>query len=297
MSLEMNTLNNQNQREAEVLDFISNLNKQTETQRQMDNFNNSPEMKLRKLDNECNKGTSVCLDTLLGRIYKDALPFEDPQKHCSDDTARGIMHDFIARRTGGKGSEYYIREAIRKTNSPTLKTLLNEAKSVVKEFYSEKAKDIGKINISDLDFKASLDQDKIDKLTKKMDLDEVSEIIQKNVQDTLKEEADRAKREEEYRQKIEDKLAADTDVNDDTSMESAIDKINAFSNQPKVYQPSLFESILLGTAKSVTESTSNSNMLSEAVHEFTKLNITKALKLESFNLRQLKEMSDNYLVG
>lgn len=293
----MNDINNQKQREAEVLDFISNLNKGAEAQRQMNDFNNSPEMKLRKLNHECDNGTSVCLDTILGRIYKDALPFEDPQKHCSDDTARGIIHDFIAKRTGGKGSEYYIREAIKKTNSPTLKTMLNEAKSVVKEFYSEKAKDIGKINISDLDFKASLDQDKIDKLTRKMDLDEVSEIIQKNVQDTLKQEADRAKKEEEYRKQIEDKLAADTEVNDDTSMEAAIDKINAFSGQPKVYQPSLFESILLGKANTVTESASGNEMLTEAIHEYTKLNITKALKLESFDLRKLKEMSDNYLVG
>ena len=297
----MSETTNQLQREADVLDFINNKNKEDSIQRDFANLNSSPEIKLRKLDSECSKGTSICLDTILGKIYKDALPFEDPQKQCSDDTARWIMHDYISKRTNGKGSEYYIREAIKKTNSPTLKMILNEAKSLVKEFYEEKAKDIGTIDIKDLDFKINLNQDKLDKLTKKMDLDEVAEIIQKNVQDTLKQEADRAKKEEEYRKTIEDKLAADAEVTDDASMESAMDKMIELSGQPKVYQASLFESILLGKASTINESTSNSalldDLLTESIHEFTKLNISKALKLESFDLRKLRSMADSYLAG
>ena len=207
------------------------------------------------------------------------------------------MHDYISKRTNGKNSEYYIREAIRKTNSSTLKMILNEAKSIVKEFYEEKAKDIGTIDIKNLDFKIDLNQDKLDKLTKKMDLDEVAAIIQKNVQDTLKQEADRAKKEEEYRKTIEDKLAADTAVTDDASMESAMSKISELSGQPKVYQSSLFESILLGRASSINESTSNSDLLTESIREFTKLNISKALKLESFDLTKLRKMADDYLAG
>lgn len=292
----MNTFE-QLQREADVLNFINNKNKEEAIQRDFDKLNSSPEIKLRKLDSECNKGTSICLDTILGKIYKDALPFEDPQKQCSDDTARWVMHNYISKRTNGKDSEYYIREAIRKTNSSTLKMLLNEAKSIVKDFYEEKAKDIGSIDIKNLDFKIDLNQDKLDKLTKKMDLDEVAAIIQKNVQDTLKQEADRAKREEEYRKSIEDKLAADIEVTDDTSMESAMSKIPELSGQPKVYQSSLFESILLGKASSINESTSDSDLLTESIREFTKLNISKALKLESFDLTKLRKMADDYLAG
>lgn len=293
----MNNTSNYLQREAEVLNFINNKNKEDAIQRDFDNLNNCVEIKLRKLDSECSKGKSICLDAILGKIYKDALPFEDPQKNCSDDTARGIMHDFICKRTNGKNSEYYISEAIKRTNSPTLKMILSEAESIVKEFYIEKAKDISTIDIKDLDFKINLNQDKLDKLTKKMDLDEVAEIIKKNVQDTLKQEADRAKKEEEYRQGIEDKLSADTNVTDDTSMESAMDRISELSGQPKIYQASLFESILLGNAASINESASDSDLLTESIHEFTKLNICKALKLESFDLRKIKEMANNYLAG
>lgn len=280
------------QRESKVLNFINARNKENSAMAQNDALFNSPEMKLRKLGSECGNGKSVCIDTLLGKLYKDALPFDDPKKNCSIDDARDEMHAFIAKRTDGKNSEYYVREAIRRNNSSLLKSILAESESVTKEFYKEKAKDIGNINIKDLNFRMNTDEEELTKITKKLEFDDIADIIHGNVQKAIKAEVEKAKKEEEYNKMIEDSLANDVSVQDDTSMESALSKFKVVA-QPTVYQPSLFEAVMMGSTSIVHESTGE-NMFHEAVHEYTKLNIVKALKLESFTVDSVKKLANKY---
>lgn len=281
------------QRESKVMDFINAKNKEKLDATKYDNINSSPEVKLRKLNEEYIKGKSVCLDTILGRLYKDALPFDDPKKNCSDDDARDVMHDYISKRTDGKCSEWYVREAIKRTDSSTLKQMLTEAENIAKNFYKEKASNIGSINLKDLNFNMNLDDEGLNKITKKLELDEIAEIIHGNVQKALTDESNKAKREEEHNKKIEDTLANDMSVVDDSSMESAMDKLN-LSNQPTVYQPSLFEAIMIGNTKVMTES-AGKDIITESIHEYTKLNISKALRLESFTLDSIKKLANSYV--
>lgn len=281
------------QRESRVMDFINAKNKEKLDATKYDSINSSPEVKLRKLNEEYTKGKSVCLDTILGKLYKDALPFDDPKKNCSDDEARDIMHDFISKRTNGKCSEWYIREAIKRTDSSTLKQMLTEAENIAKDFYKEKASNIGSINLKDLNFNMNMDNEGLDKITKKLELDEIADIIHGNVQKALTDESNKAKREEEYNKEIEDKLTHDMSVTDDSSMESTLDKLNPIK-QPTVYQPSLFEAIMIGNTKVMTESSSK-DIMDESIHEYTKLNIAKALKLESFTLDSLRKLANSYV--
>lgn len=281
------------QRESRVMDFINAKNKEKLDATKYDSINSSPEVKLRKLNEEYTKGKSVCLDTILGKLYKDALPFDDPKKNCSDDEARDIMHDFISKRTNGKCSEWYVREAIKRTDSSTLKQMLTEAENIAKDFYKEKASNIGSINLKDLNFNMNMDNEGLDKITKKLELDEIADIIHGNVQKALTDESNKAKREEEYNKEIEDKLTDDMSVTDDSSMESALDKLNPIK-QPTVYQPSLFEAIMIGNTKVMTES-SGKDIMDESIHEYTKLNIAKALKLESFTLDSLRKLANSYV--
>lgn len=281
-------------RANKVMDFINAKAKEQNAQKANAELNASPELKYNKLNNEYKKGTSICIDTILGRLYKDALPFDDPKKTCGDDCARDEMRDYIAIRSGGKGSEWYVREALRKNHSSTLQNLLNEATAIAKRFYSEKSKNIGKISLADLTFNMNTSEDELSQITKKLEFDEISDIIRNNVQRALQDESDKARREEEYNQQIEDKLAQDANVTDDSSMESAIERMNIVQ-RPTVYHPSLFEAILLNKAK-ITQESVNSDMVFEAIEEFTKLNITKALKLEHFDLASLRKMANNYLM-
>lgn len=282
-----------NQRETNFLHFINSYDEEKRKSEGIQKTLSDPVIQRRKLNSECDKGKSICLDTIFGKIYKDALPFDDPQKKCSCDTARDIMHDYINKRSCGKGAEWYVREAIRKTDSSTLKAIMAEAECMVKEFYQEKSKDVGKINIKDLNFYINSSDEKMDKISRRMNLDDVSDIIRRNVEKTIQDEVDKSKREEEYSKEIEDKLANDMDVQDDASMESAIEKMNIY-RKPEVYQPSLFESIMIRNA-SVYKESSNDNILSETIHEYTKLNISRALKLERFTLDDIKKMTYEYV--
>ena len=268
-------------RESRVMDFINAKNKELQSLADKKALNEDPAMKMAKLQNEYKKGTAICIDSLLGRVYKDALPFDDPKKDMSDDDARVQMHNYISARTDGKDSEYYVREAIKRNDSSTLKNILEWAQSKSKKFLAEKTKDIDNPS------------DELDKITKKLELDEISEIIHNNVQKALQDETAKAKKEEEYNKNIEDQLANDPNVVDDASMEAALNKMD-FVKAPTVYQPSLMEAIMLGKQHTMTESTTDM-VVSEAVHEFTKLNITKALKLEKFDLNGIRKLANSYL--
>lgn len=282
------------QRESKVMDFINNRNKEISQSKAMDAINASPDVKLRKLDSECKKGKSICIDAIIARVYKDALPFDDPKKN-SCDAAMTDVKDFIHRRCG-RDSEYYVKEAIKKTNSSVLKGILTEAEEMTKRFYREKAKDIGTINISDLNFNLNADDEGISKITKKLELDEISTIIHDNVQKAIQDEAEKTKREDEYNKAIEDKLAADTSVTDDTSMESALEKLQPI-NHPRVYQPSLFEAVMIKYAGSVTESVTGSEFVNAAIEEYTLLNVSKALRLENFTVESVRKLANEYSVA
>ncbi len=281
------------QRESKVLDFINAKNKELSAVNSQNALDNDPALKMKKLNDECKKGTSICIDTILGKLYKDALPFDDPKKNCSDDEMRDEIHDYIARRTGGKNSEYYVREGIKRTNSKTLKELLNVSESISSNFYREKVKDLGSIRVKDLNFNPNISTDDMNKITRKLELDEISDIIMNNVQTALKNETDKANRETEYYNNIENQLADNPEVQDDSSMESALEKMRVIG-RPTVYQPSLMEAILLGKTKTMKESAGN-DIIYEAIEEYTKLSMSKALKLEKFDLASVKKLANSYL--
>jgi SpoVK/Ycf46/Vps4 family AAA+-type ATPase len=152
---------------------------------------------------------------------------------------------------------------------------------------------MGSINLKDLNFNMNLDTDGIDKITKKLEFDDIADIIHDNVQKAVQGEVDKAKREDDYNQKIEDSLVNDPSVIDDTSMESAMGKMNVVK-QPTIYQPSLFEAIMLGNKTQFQESAMD-EVFTETIHEYTKLNMTKALKLEKFDLQSVRNMANSYL--
>ena len=282
-------------RESIVMDFIKEKERQVEEEQRKALLASNPQIKLNKLNTEYKNIPYQCIDMILGRLYKDALPYEDPKKNCSDTDAADAIHDFIDRRTGGKNSEYYVREAIKKNNSSTLKNLLQEATRIAKEFYEEKAKDLTSINLDDLNYNKNMSSDELDKITKKLEMDEIATIIQNNVSKTIQAEKDKVAKEDEYNKQIEDQLAKDPNVDTEEKLEAAVDKIRR-STTPTLYQPSFFEALVTRNVKNYNESTMDSPV-HEAVHEFTMFNIVKALKLESFSVNDIKQMANRYVKG
>ena len=280
--------------QAKVMDFINRMNSINKAKQFENNRLNSVDVKLRKLKAEKDNANSVCIDTILGKIYKDALPFEDPDKNCSDADAAKAMHDFIADRCD-KGTEYYVKEGLRKSKSPVLKQLLEEVQKVTKGFYAEKAKDIGKISIEDLNYRVTDDSDKLTEIGKDLEFEDLSEVIQNNVATALQAEKDRADREAEYSKKLEDELANNMEIKDEAALEAAINKeMKRFT--PEVYQPSLFEAIMVKNTRDFMESGNEGlGPVHETIHEFTKWNIVKALKLESFSVDDVRKLANKYV--
>lgn len=286
--------NDLNNRESLVMDFISARNKELRNQDAIDKLNSSPEVVMRKLGEEKNKATSVCLDHFLGKVYKDALPFDDPKRKMSDDDASSEMRHFVSQRTDGHNSEYYFREALKRNkNNKIADKLLTESQKIAKKFYAENAKDIGKIDIKCLTFNPALHVDDINDTLEKLDSEGLSAVIAKNVKAALDEESERASKEAEYNKSVEDSLTSDTSITDSEAMESALRKMHPL-NQPRVYQASLMESVLMHMA-TVMPSASKEDIITEAVREYTKLSIAKALKLENFNILNTKALANSYL--
>jgi hypothetical protein len=284
---------NLDSRESRMMDFIDAKNKEVAKLKDAESLQNNDELKLRYLKNQSEEAKSVCLDTMIGRVYRDALPFNDPDKTCSDADAAAKVRDFIDARSG-HGSEWYVKEALKRNGSPVLKGMIAEAENISKRFYAEKAKNIGKLNLSDLNFNIEAQNADISDINRKMELDEVSDAIMNNVTKALQTEQDKAKKEAEYNQQIEDKLTADPNVVDDASMEAAMNKLKV-SNGPKVYQPSLFEAVLIHNANHMPDA-SATEVMTETIHEYTLWNVMKTLRLENFTPELICKTANSYVI-
>ena len=256
------------------------------------NIKSSPEAKLSKLSNVYKNGLPVAIDAILGTLYKDSLPYDDPMKNISDADAAKMVNDFINWRTDGKDSEYYIREALKKTESATLEGVLECAKSLLKSYYTETAEKLGKINIEDINFNPNNTDDELEKINKKLEFDDIASIIQNNVQDTIQREIEKSQREKEAMDKLEDDLSNDETIVDEATLDKAIARANV--NKPKIYQPSLFESVFMNKINKKDESKTEEDAFNEAVEDYTMFSMAKALKLESFDKYSVKKIADSY---
>lgn len=273
-----------------VMDFINNKTRELNRSKELQELQSSPELKMRRLNNEYQKAPSACMNAMLGKMYKNALPFDDPHRYGSDDQAQNAIHDFIGNRCGGKDTEWYVREALKKNKSVTLQKMLTESQNIARKFYSETSKNLGKINLKDINFNPNAYNDELEEVTKKLEFDEISELIHNNVQTAMQSEIDKAKAEEEYQKKLEDDLAEDPDVVDDDTMQNAMQQME--STKPTIYEPSLMEAIMIGNAKVYND---RDSVINESVREYTKLSMMKALKLEKFDLINTKKLVHSYM--
>ena len=152
-----------------------------------------------------------------------------------------------------------------------------------------------------------------------MGIDDLTTVIHDNVKNSVMSEINRAKQEKENIKNLEAELANDMNITSEAAAEKAIAR-RGF-NRTKVFQPSLFQGIMIGMtekANSIYESSDDNvdyqyEALSEfdyksdgassieeaafieSVKEFTKLNIVKAFKLEQFTPRRVNDLASKYV--
>ena len=103
-------------RENKVLSFMEQVQEEILMKEQEEAFLNTPDFKLKKLDQCQNDGKAICLDSIIRSLYKDAIPLNDDYKCAHNDSLDRTFDTFIANKCP-KGLEFYIREEDKATKS------------------------------------------------------------------------------------------------------------------------------------------------------------------------------------
>ena len=306
-------------REHTVLDFMDRVKQKRRDEQKENEFKQSSTYKLRELDKQEKKARCDCTNMVFAKLYRDAVPLSDDYKVAHKDDLDNEIREFISARAPQGDIEYYVREAIKKGSKPA-KDIQESVDRIVNNFYAEKSMDINKWNVEDLVFRTGEDtQQKINAITQDLALDDVTQIIRDNVKSSAISEITRAKKEKQEIEELENELSNDMKV----KTEEAIDYRLALAGltERKVFNPSLFQGIMIGKVNQLTEMQESGTLGSdflyntledygmmestqepsieerafvESVKELTKIQLIKTLCMERFNLQDIRDMALEY---
>ena len=306
-------------RERSVLDFMDRVKQKRRDEQKENEFKQSSTYKLRELDKQEKKARCDCTNMVFAKLYRDAVPLSDDYKVAHRDDLDDEIREFISARAPQGDIEYYVREAIKKGSKPA-KDIQESVDRIVNNFYAEKAMDINKWNVEDLVFRTGEDtQQKINAITQDLALDDVTQIIRDNVKSSAISEITRAKKEKQEIEALENELSNDMKV----KTEEAIDYRLALAGltERKVFNPSLFQGIMIGKVNQLTEMQESGTLESdflyntledygmmestqepsieerafvESVKELTKIQLIKTLCMERFKLQDIRDMASEY---
>lgn len=310
---------NFNDRERTVLDFMDRVKQKRRDEQKENEFKQSSTYKLRELDKQEKKARCDCANMVFAKLYRDAVPLSDDYKVAHKDDLDNEIREFISARAPQGDIEYYVREAIKKGSKPA-KDIQESVDRIVNNFYAEKSMDINKWNVEDLVFRTGEDtQQKINAITQDLALDDVTQIIRDNVKSSAISEITRAKKEKQEIEELENELSNDMKV----KTEEAIDYRLALAGltERKVFNPSLFQGIMIGKVNQLTKMQESGTLVSdflyntledygmmestqepsieerafvESVKELTKIQLIKTLCMERFNLQDIRDMALEY---
>lgn len=301
--------------ENKVLNFIDQIESERRQKASDNGLVNSIDYKYKCLNKAKEDGRQQCLSKIFEKFYRDSIPLNDEYKNACANDIKADIPGFVKSR-GHEDLVYYVGEAIPRCEAA--RKIMDSVNSIVEESLKDKEMNIADYQASDLVFKMDDSIEKrLDIASQNLELDDLSQIISDNVRSTAVAEIKRAKREKEANKALEEELANDLSITDEPTLEFALELRGL--KEKSVFQPSLFEGIMIGKLEKATimkESGVNSTYLYnalaeygvnnqsfasaeeiafvESVREYTLLNIAKALKLESFNLSDIRLMAQEY---
>ena len=300
-----------------VFDFMKSVSDTEEMKSREDQFKNSVHYKKAMMNRCQDEARNVCLDAVFAKLYRDAVPLSGDYKAAQCDDMDYDCKQFFAKQAP-KGMEYYIRGAADCGNV-VAKKLINGVDKIVQEEYMDKAFHPENYSPEDMEFKLTDDvENKLDVLSKNLEFEDLSSVIHDNVRKSAASEISRAKDEKERNKQLEADLANDLSITSESAVDDRLSIINA--KKAKIYSPSLFEGMMIGYLNKyhtesaqgntievhpyqsmemyVSEGTSVDTMepamvyaFMESVKEMTKVNILKALKLDT-RLNSKKYVTD-----
>lgn len=229
-----------------VISFLDDLKNQRSIAEAEANIAADPAIKMRRLQAAKDDGREKCLSYIFGQVCANAVPSpgEVPYKPAPVPDLDKVVNDFISSRTGGQGTTFYVKEAIKRNNE-CAKNLLESVDKILTEMYEEKEFHPESITEDDLQFKMTPEiTDKLGRIIKTNNLDELSEAIKSNVRADAVDEVIAAKKEKDERMALEEELMNNPSITTPEQIKEAVDaKYNP--RDMVFYQPRLFEGILI----------------------------------------------------
>lgn len=138
----------------------------------------------------------------------------------------------------------------------------------------------------------------VQRITKEMDAEEVSTMIEDNVKQTIAREMVITKQEDEKIKALEQELAGDDTVMNEEAVEMAIYQAGLRPNT--IYQPTLFNGIMIGEVTKLSGDTSmtgeqkQKKAFYESVQELTALQTLQTLDIIDINVRNIDRIANEY---
>lgn len=261
-----------------VINFIDEINKKNSLDNAYSNAVQDPEVKLHRLDKTKQDGVNTCMNAIIGKVCQDSIPDINGKSPDVGDLDKAVS-DFVARRSGGNDTIYYVKEAIKRNPKKTgeVKSILEDVEKIVRNEYLDRSLNPDSLTEEDFEFKMTPGiEGRLSEVIRNHNLDELSDVIKNNVRDDAVKEVELAKREKEERDALEEELMNDDEIKTESALEEALEKRNAIQTQ--VYRPSLFQAIMINkfSQMPVTESTDISNTVSDEY--FTEGKIVSSIK-------------------
>lgn len=282
--------------EEKVRKFLDSIAAANNARAQSERFKMDPVVKQRILANQSTMCRNQCIGYMLGSIYLKSLPLDKEYIDAHDTELRNDFGKYLG--TKSSSPLFYVKDAFEKSRGTNLsaKRLLEAADDEVKNFHEIMGIDFKNKSADDIKFNLDKDiKDRLDKVTGSLSFDEIIGAIRTNVTNAAVDEIDRAKKEAEEQQALEDELAKNTEI----TSESAADEWMKTHRtpRPKFYQPTLFEAMLINKTQKKTPGKTYEEIFSEAVMDYTKISVVQSFEFERHTPDDIKRLASRYACG
>lgn len=302
-------------RRNKVFAFMESIELEREALAEDERFMNSPEMKMKKLNDEKEKGRRYCINKIMTSMYKNALPLSNDYKIAYGDELQGEIQDFISNNPMER--DYYVTDTY--ANSPAMRRINKTVTDLIESKFEDIENNIDSVDSDKIEFKPDeqLD-DVIQRISDDMGIDDVTNTINNNVKSVAQNEIERAKNDKETRKDIERQLAENLNITTKEAVDNYLELHDL--NSKRDFKPRLFQGIMIGKTRELMEkyecgeyhNKSLFNALEtfnhhdredsgpmeeafvESVKEFTKLSILKSLKLDDMNFYKTDSLASKY---
>lgn len=276
-------------RRNKVNDFIEGIESEVNKSNILNSFYESMDFKIKSVNKKYEDMPIKMLVEMFSDLYVKSLPLDREYKDCVVDELYQEMEMFIH----DLGGYDYFKGHINRKNKPILGEALLLIEGKCNKMKTEEVASLKKGNCED----ASMDDDErftLSNITGDMEYEQIQKIIHDNVLDTVNNEIEKAKREKEIKEELEEEISQNVEI---TTESEAIKFIERKLNIPSAYQPSLFESIQVNIYNEKGNYLEMDNILSETIKEYTKYQILQTLYLEDFLDRDtVKEIGIKYCI-